>query len=80
MKNNDQHKSTIGLAGVRDETWVQRVQRIFAGIAEKRALDPNYSEEQNRTLMIADAQCEADKEMLDEVHMMLRFLVRRAVS
>lgn len=79
-EQNRQPQTTIGLASVHDETYRQRVQRIFADIAEKRPLDPKYNEEQNRTLMIVDAQEAAEKEMLDEIHLMLRFLVRRAVS
>ena len=74
------NQTTIGLDGVRDETYPQRVRRIFAEIAEKRPLDPKYSEERNRTLMIVDAQDAADKETMDEIHLMLRFLVRRAMS
>jgi hypothetical protein len=61
---------------ITDETWGQRVQRVFADLANKRELDPKYTEEQNRQLMLADAQYRADKEMFDDIHYMLRQLLK----
>lgn len=63
--------------GVSTETWSQRVERRFKHIAETRPLDPIFSEDQNRSLMIDNAQFQADKEMLNEIHLMLRLILPR---
>lgn len=68
---------SVRLASVLNETWRERVDRRFQAIAAARPLDPKYSEEQNRQLMVCDAQHQADKEMLDEIHLMLRVLISR---
>lgn len=57
---------------VRDETWDERVSRRFSAIAEMAQLNPRFSEETNRLMMLQEAQFQADKEMLDEIHLMLR--------
>lgn len=71
---------TFGLAGVRSETWRERVARRFDEIAETRPLKDQFTEEQNRQLMVSDAQFQADKEMLDEIHLMLRMLCERTLQ
>lgn len=66
----------VQIPGVRDETWKQRVNRLF-GEGINCPFDPKYTDEQNRQLVIIDAQELAVREMNDEIHLMLRMLLRR---
>jgi hypothetical protein len=59
------------------ETWQARVTRRFGALLDERPFNPKFSDEQNRTLILSDAQFQADKEMLNEIHLMLRMLLRR---
>lgn len=66
--------------GVSEETWSERVHRRFVALSATRPPDARFSAGQNRTLTREDAKYQADKEMLNEIHLMLRYLCSAAAD
>lgn len=63
----------VVIEGVRDEAWIDRVRRLYFAPPGGGPL----SAEHERALAIGEAQDRAGREMLDEIHLMLRHLCTR---
>jgi hypothetical protein len=63
------------IEGVSAETWVERVGRLLREPEEQEG--GSLSPELKERMAISDAQFRADKEMLDEIHLMLRHICER---
>jgi len=61
------------IEGVSAEAWIDRVRRLYFA---PRGSGP-LSAESERALAIGEAQDRANREMLDEIHLMLRHLCAR---
>lgn len=65
----------VVIEGVRDEAWIKRVRRLYVEPGVGR-----LSAEGERALGIYEAQELAGREMLDEIHLMLRHLCARTIQ